>query len=121
ALLPFVVGATPALGSATVSLSLAPKAVTYGDQQKASGTVTADAPCAAGRTVDLEQKPAGSTAWTTIDSTTSGSDGRFALTTTPKTNASYRAVAESAVPAGGTCAQLTTSPVAARVVALVRP
>ena len=64
---PFVVAAAPALGSASVSLALSPPEVTYGEKQQASGVVTADAPCAAGRTVDLQQKPPGGTQHPTGD------------------------------------------------------
>jgi D-alanyl-D-alanine carboxypeptidase len=115
---PFVVATAPALGSASVSLALSPPEVTYGEKQQASGVVTADAPCAAGRTVDLQQKPPGGTIWAALDTTTSGSDGSYALGFTPHSNAAYRVVVES-VGGGVTCNEVDSSVVKGRVLAFV--
>jgi D-alanyl-D-alanine carboxypeptidase len=115
---PFVAPAV-AGSSASITLSLAPPSVTYGHAQTASGTINADTPpCAAGRTVDLEQEPPGSTTWSApIASTTSGSDGGFSFSEKPQATEFYRAVAEADVPSG--CVELDSIPVKGVVLAAV--
>ena len=102
---PAVAGSSPA-----VSLTLTPPAVTFGRSQTPSGTIMADVPCAAGRTVDLQQEAAGTSVWTAVGSpaTSDGSGGFTFGARQPTANASYRAVVEPVVVGATTCDQLTS-------------
>jgi D-alanyl-D-alanine carboxypeptidase/D-alanyl-D-alanine-endopeptidase (penicillin-binding protein 4) len=108
-----------AASAATASLEFRPQSVTYGEVQQAAGTVQADAPCASGRTVNVQQRPVGATTWTDLASATSGSDGTFSVSLTPQTNASYRAVVAAGLLAGVMCDQITSPVRKGRVLAAV--
>jgi D-alanyl-D-alanine carboxypeptidase len=104
-----VVPPADAGSSPAVSLALSPAVVTYGSSQDASGYVMADSPCPSGRTVDLQQRRAGSVTWTTIDIAASETNGSFQFAPRqPDSTASYRALAESAVIGGTACDQLAS-------------
>ena len=104
-----VVAPAEAGSSPAISLMLSPASVTFGSSQGSSGSVMADSPCPAGRTVDLQQKPAGSSTWSSIDTATSHTNGSFQFAPRqPDATASYRAVAEATVIGGTTCDQLTS-------------
>src|SRR5437016_1430227 len=110
---------TAAHAASSASLALSPPAVTFGQTQNASGVVQADAPCARGRTVDLQRRVPGTSAWEGFDSATSGSDGSFSLSFAPSSNADYRALVEPAVVAPTTCDQVASSVVHGLVYAAV--
>jgi D-alanyl-D-alanine carboxypeptidase/D-alanyl-D-alanine-endopeptidase (penicillin-binding protein 4) len=115
--LPFVAASTAqAAPAAVASLQLTPPDITFGETQEASGTVQADPPCAAGRSVRLERKPAGSSTWEQVESTTSSGDGSFSFSLQPQANAGYRAIVEIG---GVTCDEIDSDPVAGRVFAKV--
>src|SRR5690349_3811816 len=81
-------GSTPA-----ISLALSPAIVTYGGAQSAAGSIMADSPCPSGRMVELQQRPAGSSMWSTIATVTSGADGSYQVPAWhPTATASYRAL-----------------------------
>jgi D-alanyl-D-alanine carboxypeptidase/D-alanyl-D-alanine-endopeptidase (penicillin-binding protein 4) len=112
----YLAPASLAQGSGSVSLTLSALNLGYGHRLHATGTVQADAPCAGGRTVDLQLKPVGTTVWTLAGSRTSAGDGSFDFALTPHRNAAYRAVATAAVVGATTCEHLA-SPFATGVVA----
>ena len=104
-----VVPPADAGSSPAVTLTLSPSAITFGGSQAASSSILADAPCVAGRIVDLEQKPAGSTTWTTVDQQNSDSQGDVTFASQqPQSNAAYRAVAEASLVGAVACDQLTS-------------
>jgi serine-type D-Ala-D-Ala carboxypeptidase/endopeptidase (penicillin-binding protein 4) len=93
--------ASPALASASISLSSSGQLVTFGDRVVLSGSVVDDAACLPGREVLLDWRPAdGSSPSTTVDSGTTAGDGRFSFTTSPDETGRFSVAVTTAGPCG---------------------
>jgi serine-type D-Ala-D-Ala carboxypeptidase/endopeptidase (penicillin-binding protein 4) len=95
----------------SVTLSASAGAMTFGETVTLSGTVTGDLACVAGRAVDLAWQANGTSTWTVVATTTSGTDGTFAFTNGQPSTGFF----EVQLPPAGSCAAATSGPVAVGV------
>jgi D-alanyl-D-alanine carboxypeptidase/D-alanyl-D-alanine-endopeptidase (penicillin-binding protein 4) len=110
------IGVTPAFAQeATLELVASRATVTYGEAVTLSGRISGDGGCTAGRTVTLEWRAAGSTAFTSVGLATTASDGTFAFGSSQAHSGRFRASA----PQQGACVAAVSTEVPVRVRALV--
>lgn len=116
ALLAPTIGVTPTFAQqAALELVASRTVVTYGEAVTLSGRISGDGGCAAARTVTLEWRAAGSTAFTSVGSATTAADGTFAFASSQPHSGRFRVGA----PQQGPCAAAVSAEVPVRVRALV--
>jgi hypothetical protein len=82
--------------SSDLAFSAKPTLVTFGKSTVLSGQLKGSDK--AGKTVDIQEMPFGSTKFTTISTKTTDTSGSFSFTTVPKLKTTYRAVAKTSPP-----------------------
>jgi D-alanyl-D-alanine carboxypeptidase/D-alanyl-D-alanine-endopeptidase (penicillin-binding protein 4) len=100
-----------ASAGASVTMSASAPAMTFGETVTLAGTVTGDPACVAGRTVDLAWQANGSTTWTAVATTATGSDGTFAFTNGQQ----FTGLFEAQLRPAGSCTAASSEPVAVSV------
>ena len=108
-------GTTP--GTATLAGSR--PEIVYGGAVRFTGQVSSDPACEGGRPVQLQGREPGQTAWTTLRSKTTATDGTFSFSRRPLHSSSYRAVLPLYVTADASCAHVRSPTVANTVHARV--
>jgi D-alanyl-D-alanine carboxypeptidase len=101
--------------SETAMISASSSIIVFGDAVQLTAEVTGDPSCLGPRDVELERRPSGSDAWTSIASGTTTADGSVAFSDSPQYVSRYRV----SLPANGACEALVSEPVRVRVRALV--
>lgn len=100
-----------ASASASVTMSASAPAMTFGETVTLAGTVTGDPACVAARTVDLAWQANGSTTWTAVATTATGSDGTFTFTNGQQ----FTGLFEAQLRPAGSCTAASSEPVAVSV------
>lgn len=105
--------ATPAAvaGEASVALEASAPRVTFGEIVTLSGSATGDAACEAGRTVELQWRPADAPGFSTVATSVTAGNGSFSIDHSPSNTGRFRAL----LPAAGTCSEAASPGVLVRV------
>ncbi len=115
---------TPEAAAVAISAGGGPQAATLeasstlivnGDQVQLSGAVSGDASCQGSWTIELEWRPAGSSAWAIVGSGTTAGDGSYSFTDGQQYTGAYHV----SLPETASCRGLVSDPVGVRVRAFV--
>ena len=107
--------ASAAGGPEAATLGASSTLIVNGDQMQLSGAVSGDASCQDSRAVELEWRPADSSAWALVGTGTAGGDGSYGFTDGQQYTGAYRV----SLPVTASCQAVVSDPVGVRVRALV--
>jgi D-alanyl-D-alanine carboxypeptidase/D-alanyl-D-alanine-endopeptidase (penicillin-binding protein 4) len=110
--------ATQAVGG-SASLSAAPTTVVFGTEIQLTGSVDTELGCRENRTVLVQSRAAGESAWTDSATGTTGASGGFAFSLVPEHTSDYRAILPETQRDALTCEEVATDEVSVGVAAAV--